>query len=379
MSTSAPRIYFPTNRSNHHVKFDKDKRYRYPFNDKRLTRRVRRILSRLIAKRTSTISRTSRFANEVKATYRFLSNRKVTLAELIHFVTDLEDEDLVGKDLYAFIDASSINLSAGPKGHSARQDWPSEHGVIDDNRSPGFSIVPSLIKDARRGSIIGLGDILIHSRPQAQGTAKEKKAAGKAREKLPLAQKESAIWSQVAASTAESLGEAASVTYIMDQGSDSYVSLATIHQQTGRDFIARIRHDRQASLIVGEPTRSLSELLENHHPDDTRVESIKGLNHYGKSSGKIVRRKPRQARLHLKFLEVHLNVPDHLLKQSGPTFDQPLRIVQVEEDPTTVPEGEGPISWRFLTTWQVEEVADAWRLVSAYQQRLGYRATLQCA
>ncbi len=109
MSTLPIQQFCPTNRVNHQVGLKPNQRYRNPFGDLRLSRTAKRTISRLVSKRVSTVAGCTRSRNERVAIYRFLSNDKVTLEELIHFVTDLSGKKLRDKDLYVLVDASIDN------------------------------------------------------------------------------------------------------------------------------------------------------------------------------------------------------------------------------------------------------------------------------
>lgn len=368
METISCRTFFPISRANHKPFLGTNQRYRYTFGDRRLSRTAKRFLSRMISKRTSTISGCSRSKKEVVSIYRFLSNERVTLQELIHYVTDLTGKNLIGRELYVLLDMSSINMSLGPLNHSAREDWPAKHGVLDNNHNPGFGVMPSLIKDAHQGHIIGLGDILVHARQQATGSRKENKAASRLRQKLPLQHKESGAWSRTAIGTAAQLTEAAKVTYIMDQGGDDYASLATIRQQTRHDFIVRSKHNRLARLNDGAKEERFEALLDQQPVADTKVVEIKSLNHFSKTASSIVQRKARKSILHLKMVKVMV-VPPRDVQPSTPILNEPIWLVEVSEDPQTVPDGEEPIRWKILTTWRLDCTLQAWKVADAYQQR----------
>lgn len=368
MSTLPIQQFCPTSRVNHQVGLKPNQRYRNPFGDLRLSRTAKRTISRLVSKRVSTVAGCTRSRNERAAIYRFLSNDKVTLEELIHFVTDLSGKKLRDKDLYILVDASVININLGPKHHGSRKDWPARFGVINDNASPGFSVMPSLVKDGERGHILGLGDILVHARKQVKGTKKQKRAAGKQREKLSLEQKETGAWSIVASGSSTQLAAARRVTYIMDQGGDDYCSLATLVDQTGHDFIVRSKHDRQARRLGSDEEVRLEYLLSQQPVVSSCSVPIKPLNHYSKTASKIVQRQKRKALLHMKMAEVVISPPCGLHKLS-PILTKSLWVIEVAEDPSTVPEGEAPIRWKLLTSWRIEGVGDALKVVKAYQQR----------
>ena len=101
---------------------------------------------------------------------------------------------------------------------------------------------------------------------------------------------------------------------------------------------------------------------------DWRRVPIRALNHQSKSSGKLVQRKARKALLRIRYTKVQLVPPSGLIRCVAP-LKRPLYVVEVKEDASTVPQGEQPIQWRILTTWEVCSIIQAWSVIEAYQAR----------
>ena len=364
---SVSGVFHPVSRRDFTGELSENQRYRHAFNDYRLQRRFTDVLCKLEESRCSVINRFSATRDDQIAAYRFFNNDKVSLPELIHQVCDIDSEHIRDQDLYVPIDGSSCNLSLGVDG---RKDWVPLVGVIGNNFSPGFSIMPSLVLNANNRHCYGLGDILFHSREKAKGSAAENKKLRNKRKYLPLHDKESGAWSIVAKSTAAQLETAHRVTFIMDQGADNYESLALIHQQTKRDFIVRSKNNRTVRLQANRQIGTIQELLAQTSVISTRKVKIKALNHKSKTSGRdhYVKRKSRLANIALKVIDVELCLPSDYPKDKV-VFKKTLRLVQALEDPCTVPLGEDPIHWILLTSWPVENVAAAWKVIEAYQYR----------
>ncbi len=158
------------------------------------------------------------------------------------------------------------------------------------------------------------------------------------------------------------------MTFVMDRGGDAYESLARTVELTRRDFIVRSHVNRKAMDRSTGQCGSLKQLLEAAAVVDVQTKKFRKLFHKSKSSGKVRRRKARQTRLNLKYLPVELLLPDRYDPQA-PRLDQPLYLVEVSEDLALVPRGEKPVCWRILTTWPLQTIAEAWKVVEIYQKR----------
>lgn len=359
------RTFYPVSRSSYENSLNPGQRYRHPYNDKRIAARVKRTMASIEEKRSSVLAHCAESRSEAIAMYRLLSNPKLSLDELIYHSCDLSQTDFRGKELHVPIDESSLNLFLGI---SCRKDWAEKHGVINDNYSPGFMIVPSLILDAHQSRCYGLGDILFYTRPKATADPKENERRSRRRAKLPLAHRETGVWSIVAGNTADQLRSADKVTFIMDQGADTYESLAQLHLATKRDFMVRAKVDRCAVGPIDKAVQTFSQLLEKVDIAAHKMVQLSTLHHRSKTSKRIVKRKRRRAKLEIKYIQVQVDTPYNYVK-SKPKLPQTLYLVEVKECASTVPDGEEPIHWRLLTTWEVLDEQMAWKVVKAYQSR----------
>ncbi len=368
------RIFFPTSSKDFDNSLNANQRYRYPFGDLRLARRHDDLSDRLAQRGTTVIHQLSHDRKDIVAAYRFVDNDRVTTSELIHQATRIEESQIEGKDLLVKVDRSSFCLRLGGLG---REDWAAEVGVLEDNRTPGFFLTPSLIFDRPSQHCLGLGDIVLHTRPKASPDAKENGKARSERAKLPLAHKETGTWAIAASNTARQLEAARRVTFVMDQGGDCYEVWQHILDEVGRDFICRVKNDRAATLEADGLQGKLSELLASRDWDDIRVVPIRALCHRSKSSGKLVLREKREAKLAIRFIRVVLDRPAHLPGQL-PGISQTLTVVEAKELDETVPDGEAPIHWTLLTSWPVDDVQTAWEVVEAYQSRWDVEQLFRC-
>jgi len=338
---------------------------RHGFGDKRLDARHKKLLSELSENQSSVIYQLGDGRKSQAGAYRFLNNDKVSLSELIDRTCAWDMPQCEDRDLLVAIDSTSVKIKIGSKD---RYDMGKSLGVLEDNRTPGFFLVPSLLMDRNTHQTLGIGDILHYTRPLIEGNTQQKQQDRAQRRKLALQDKEAGMWSIVAQNTAKRLQQARSLTFVMDQGADKYESLQQILESTKQDFIVRVKEDRQAVSPTHQTRGRFSQLLDNQCWMDVRRVPIRALNHYSKSSGKRVQRKARKALLAIRYVALTLERPSSYSKYKA-LLKKPLYLVEVLEHPSTIPPGEPPIHWRLLTTWALDELQMAWQVVRAYQAR----------
>ena len=363
----SPRTFFPIGRHSFQSGLKNNQRYRNSFGDLRLSRRHKRMVASMQSRRTGKAYHLGTSRSERAAIYRFLSNDRVTLEELIHHATQLDTNLVRGRDVLCLLDACSISLGLSSR-NKVRLAWAPECGVLGNNRTAGFNIMPSLLVDRHSGDCLGLGDLLFYSRAVASSDQDERDVQRKLRHALELEHKESASWLYSARNTAMQMESASRCTFVMDQGGDQYEVLQQLLAQTGADFIVRSKVDRQAKDLKYQRCGKMSDHLREEPIWDKRLTPIRALNHYSKSSGKMVVRTARVAQLELRSIKVRLELPGQFKKNSA-SINKPLCLVEIKENASTVPEGEEPIHWKLLTTWEVTDKNTAWQVVDAYRSR----------
>ena len=365
-----PSVFHPKSSADYIDSALYDQSGRSAFGDQRLAKRYVGLMKAIQQKGSIVFHQLSSRQKDRIGAYRFINNDRVSLGELIYQCCQISPSQIEGQDLVAYIDGSTI----GVKSNSADKSYWAEHyGVHGDNRSPGFYVYPSLIvNNNNEGTIVGLGDVLIYSRQLAKGTKAENIKQRTKRRILPLEQQESGIWSIVAGNTNRRLEMAKRLTYVMDQAGDIYEVLQKIASQLSSDFIVRVKTNRGAKELDNGMVGKFSTLLEQSPCWSYYRTWIRALNHYSKTKARRIRRKQRNALLGLKCIGLVLKRPSHYAhahnKNKG-TLDQPLYLVEVKEQPCSVPAEEDPIHWRLLTSWPVQTRDPAHRVVQTTQNR----------
>jgi hypothetical protein len=339
------------------------------FGDKRLAKRYDDLMALVKQKGSVVFHQLSTALKDTIGAYRFINNSRVSLGELIYQSCRIEPQDVTDQDLIAYIDGTEIGVKVNSMNKSH---WAEHYGVHGGNQNPGFYLYPSLIMSTVSSRIIGLGDMLIYNRPLTKGSKADNIKQRTKRRLLGLEQQESGVWPIVARNTNRRLIKAKRLTFVMDQGGDIYESLQQIETQLGRDFIVRVKNNRQAKDLDKGIEGRFSDLLGQSSSLSYTQVPIRGLNHYSKTRAKRIKRRKRQALLGIKYIRVALKRPAQYIQtqhKNKPSLDRPLYLVEVKEHPSTVPSGEDPIHWRLLTTWSINGLADAQKVVQVYQNR----------
>jgi hypothetical protein len=264
---------------------------------------------------------------------RFLSNPKVTVAGVIESWSERTRAAARGRHVLALQDTSEIKFATGAEDRRGL-------GKIKKGNAFGLLLHPMLGVDADSGICLGLVAGKLWNRKDVVKTPHNNRS---------LAEKESRRWIETAQAAKDVLAEAAMITIIGDREEDFYA--AWVHVPEGKvHLLTRLMHDhalteggtlRQAAGLVRVCDRQMIELRER------------------------ASRKPRKAKLALRFGTAALNRPNMVAKN----LPLSVRVAFVEVSEENPPAGVEAVHWLLLTTHKVETAADAWKIVGWYKQR----------
>jgi Transposase DNA-binding len=293
--------------------------------DTRLVGRANKILLDLFRKNVHSIRQITKSEADAKGFYRFLRNKKVSEADIIHNMKLNCIDSCQGKQVICIQDTTEINLSS----HGNRIKRDEYIGATNEKgeSSLGFFIHPSLVVDACNGTPYGFSEIKIWNRPLVLKNKKERKYG-----KLPIEEKESFKWIEVSQNTQKALSDVVDwMLIIQDREGDIYEQIATI-PNNNTDLLIRARSDRNLA-------------------DNTKMYESVGKQ---KSAGTYeinveaclkTKRKKRTAKLQVRYKEVELTRPTTSSKHAPAT--QKIFIIEAKEINY---KGEDPVCWRLLTT-----------------------------
>lgn len=252
---------------------------------------------------------------------RFLHNPKVTLSEMISTARARACAQVAGRHVLAIQDTSALRV---------------------DEKGVGLSFHPVVAVDAHAGTMLGLIDTFFLQR---QGGEREK------RRQRAFAQKDSRRWLS-GAESASALAEAgaACVTMIEDREGDIYECFA-------------FKPANVEKLVRAAQDRCLADATSLFSKADAWDEAGRMTVALSAAPG----RKAREAELSVKFGKVEIRRPKHRTAADG--LPKTISVTLVIGREINPPEGEEPALWFLLTTHQVNDIADARRIIGFYRLR----------
>lgn len=279
---------------------------------------------------------------------RFLSNKKVTVKELISESTKKASELSAGRHVLAIQDTTELN-------YRPHKDRVKGLGPVGNDHGIGFYLHPMLVVDAASSACLGLGGAHTWIRPPQNFTEdgiKIKKKQGYTR-LMPIEEKESYRWLEVANQAKEALKAAAQITIIADRESDIYEEWYRI-PDTKTHLLTRASKDR----------RLRNEEMLFQYVSQLSVSGVTEI----KVRARAQKRTAHIAKLDIRFGTVEIKRPSKCNDKNAPKYIK-LRVVDVKERPQSVVGNEKPIHWSLLTTHTVETLEKALEITRWYSSR----------
>lgn len=276
------------------------------------------------------------------------------------------------KGAYRFWDAAAVTPAAiRAAHHRATVQRLGSHPLvlaIQDTTELNYTAHPGT---AQVGPLAGRGQqgILVHSTlavsPDGvplgllaqESWTRDPAAAGSRhqRRKKTTDEKESSRWLRAQDATLATVPAETDVLTIADREADIY-DLFAAPRREGAHLLVRATHDRRiADTEQGEAAYVW-----------TTLATAKAAGAVTVWLGRTPTRPERDATLTIRFQAVVLQPPRHHPQRSQCHPLPMIAILATEEHP---PAGQTPVSWRLLTSWPVETLADAIGLVEAYTFR----------
>jgi hypothetical protein len=277
-------------------------------------------------------------AREIQFT-RFLRNRFVTAVEMTAHAVERTATRAAGRDVVVIQDTSELALG----GRRAKAQGYGPVGKGGNLR--GLLLHAVVAVDAGTGGVLGLLDAKVRNRDG--GKAKPRRGR-------KTAQKESQRWIDGTVHAGEILAAARSITGVSDRESDIYEHFA--RRPAIMHLIVRACQNRQIETAEADQAA----LLFSH------VDSLPEQGRLQTAIPAAPGRKARVTELAVRFSRVVLRKPLH-----GAAGDLPatMALTMVDVRETSAPENGKPIHWRLLTTHEVANLGDAYRIVELYRLR----------
>lgn len=313
------------------------------FNDTRLERRGAELVSRLSLHPSSSIRQLAVNAAQQKAFYRFLENDKITEEILIEEISSRMSSLATAKHLLCLQDTCETNFCK----HKGRLKPNSGLGRSDKSDTAHcFKIHPGMVLDAETLTPLGFSHIKIYHRPEEMPKGAERKY-----KQQPIEEKESYKWIEVAQKSKNTLEQATSITFIQDREGDIYELFAQVADEAKNHHLL-VRSRTTRNLINGKnlytevDAAPVAGTYSIELPTDNRKKQFK-----------------RIAEIELRFTTCSIKRPQNLNK----TYPEFITISCISVKETGG--GANGISWKLLTTHEVENYKDALKMVEWYGVR----------
>lgn len=300
------------------------------------------------------IHKSGKSDSEIKGSYRFLKNEKVTESLLIDSLSEQCAENVVSKRVMALCDTCTINID----NHKNRiQDF-TGLGRIAKNQhgqSIGFLVHPILIYDAQSGSPLGVSEVKLISRSTKAARAKSRRWETKS---LAIEDKESYKWLEPCISSMKgSLKEAEHVTFVMDREGDIMEVYDRLKSEKS-DLLVRAMHNRN---VLDEQGRA------HKLYDLVRKSKVQGKIKLKIDSSK---RKKRMAHLDIRYAPCKLQW--HKRQKVNAKVNKEgvsVSIIEVRERRHKGYSQEAPLIWRLITTQPITTLNQAIEQIKNYTRR----------
>ena len=256
---------------------------------------------------------------------RFLHSGKVTTTEMLSTASARTCSRACGRHVLAIQDTTSVRV---------------------DEKGIGLSVHPLIAVEATSGFVLGLVDAFFLDRRGGERAIRKERT---------FEEKDSRRWLD-GAESASKLWEAgaACVTVVEDREGDIYECFA--FKPANVEKLVRAAQDR---LLADQKTHLFAVADQWSEAGQMTVElpAIPG-------------RKARTAVLSVRFGEVEIAKPKNRKCDAGAReLPKTVTVRMVDARQIDPPPGEEPAHWRLLTTHQVNDVADARRIIGFYRLR----------
>lgn len=319
------------------------------FGDKRLTKRLLRIVEGLSPNPAASLPDAASSDGELEGTYRFLENEKVTPQGILapHYAATTRRAKDAGLVLCAH-DTTELSYSKGREGL----------GRLNDGGSGFFAHVALALRADDARSPLGVIGLSTHVRRDAPRKNKHT-------ERIPPKERESYRWLESVDAVEDRLREQAAVIHLLDSEADAYLLLEHMVGQGAR-FVVRATHRRNVTCEGGErlPIEEALRAIEGVFERDVPLSARTALARPREKRNRNLSRDMRIARLSFAATRVTLHAPQG---EQATTKSIIVNVVHVRE--LNVPVGAEPIDWKLYTTEPIDTPEEIARVVDFYRAR----------
>jgi hypothetical protein len=319
--------------------------------DERLTKRLRKVLAQLGGAMGQSIPLACQDWANTKAAYRFISNDRVSEADILagHFRSTGERIAAHGGQILMLHDTTEFSYQRERPGAigitKSINSGKDKQGRLRTHTVCGIMMHSSLAVSTD-GLPLGLGAVKFWTRDKFKGTAALKRKINPTR--VPIEQKESVRWLENLCQSTVLMDDPGRCVHIGDRESDIY-ELFCVAQTAGTHFLVRTCVDR----LAGEGDHTIA--------DEMAEVRIKGLHRI-----KVRDRdgNPQQVTLEIRYRTIRVLPPIGKQKRYPALI---LTVIHAEERGT--PASRARIIWKLITDLPVQSRRDAVEKIQWYALR----------
>ena len=323
------------------------------FGDERLTKRLVRLGKKITAHPNGSFPELTGTVADLEATYRFLSNLKVTPDKiLVPHIQSTAQRCLEVERVVIAHDTTKLLF-----GGRSRRD---EIGRLNQGNQGflgHFALALSRNKEVRPLGILGMETLFRHSKPKKGLHRNGKKDSSR----------ESLRWGRLVEKVETVLSPAVYPIHVMDREADDYELFSQLISKRHR-FVIRVRQNRSFCRRLGEENKvRLMDLFEGLKPVAVRKVFLSprhpGVFSKTKRAPKV--REGRMAKLKFSATTLEVSRPKHLPK----SYQESLLLNCVHVQEIAPPKNEEPVDWKLFTKEPIKTPEDILKIVDDYRAR----------
>jgi len=318
------------------------------FGDRRLAHRLQLIVRRLWEQPSSSFPQAMATDAELEATYRFLSNERVSAARILEPHHESTAKRVSSKERVVVVhDTTEFEFGGEVQREGLGRLIRPGQGFFGH-----FALAVSASCAREPLGVLGLETIFRLDEPVPNKARKNSDNRG-----------ESARWHRLVRETEQRCGEDTQLIHVMDREGDSYLNLGQLELDSSR-FVIRSSHDR--CLAESDPFDKLREAARSAEVRLKReVKLSPRKKHPGPKSRRFPPRKTRTASLNFAARRVVLPRP----RRSLSSLPEQIAINVVHVLEIELRDGNDPVEWILLTNLPIETKEDIEFVVDCYRNR----------